>query len=985
MDYYRRVRRSASSLLIYLVLLCAAAHAQEAPQPNPAEPQLSYEGQTVSSMDFAGRTDVDPAALEKLVPQKVGEPYSQAKVDASAAALKRAGHYDSVRVVTRPEPKGVRVIYILQPALYVGIYEFPGALRGFNYSRLLQVTNYAKQEPYSPEATQRAQLDLLQFLRRVGYFQAEVNTTLQTDVGHGVVNVIFNVNLGRKAKFGDVKMEGATPQETAKLEKSLRGIRARLRGAMIKRGKTYSYKRLQTATRFLEGQLQKQKRLAADVKLVGADYNAQTNRTDISFQITPGPIERVRVVGAHIWGFRQKKLIPLYQENRVDEELIVEGRNNILNYMQSKGYYDAKVDVRVVRQGDTDNITYVITKNARHKVGELDFEGNKVFSDKELKAHSAVTKSHFLSRGTYSEALVRKTVRNLTNLYKNAGYSQVKVTPDVTRPGNVDIIFRISEGQQDKVANLRIEGNETVPVEQLAPKGLKLEPGKPYSDQLLQQDRNAILAKYLSLGYLTASFVSTAKPQPGDKHSIDVVYTIREGPQVHTAMVITDGRNRTSEELTKKAANIKAGRPLSEDALLRGESQLYNLGVFDWAEVDPKRPITTQSQADVLVKVHESKRNAMTYGFGFEVVNRGGNVPSGTVAVPGLPPVGLPANYQTSQQTFWGPRGTFEYTRRNLRRNAESLTFGALAGRLDQRGQVTYLDPYFRGSSWRASISGSVEDNLENPIYNAVLGSGGLQFQKDLDSKRTKSVILRYSYQYTSLTNLTIPELVPPQDQKVRLSSLSASYVRDTRDHVLDARQGIYQSYAITINPSYLGSSVDFARFLGQTAYYKSIWSGFVFANSIRLGLEEPFNGSYIPLSEEFYTGGGSSLRGFPLNGAGPQRPVQACSAGQAPPCPLISVPVGGPELFIANSELRTPQFPFPFIKKLGFAVFYDGGNVYDRIGFKNFFSDFSNSVGGGLRYATPVGPIRIDVGHNLNAPPGVKSTQIFVTLGQAF
>jgi len=355
------------------------------------------------------------------------------------------------------------------------------------------------------------------------------------------------------------------------------------------------------------------------------------------------------------------------------------------------------------------------------------------------------------------------------------------------------------------------------------------------------------------------------------------------------------------------------------------------------------------------------------------------------VTVPGLPPVGLPTSYRTSEKTFWGPRGTFEYTRRNIRGRAESFTVGGLAARLDQRAQLTYLDPFFRGSSWRASTTASGEHNSTNPIFTANLGQGGFQLQKDLDSKRTKSAIFRYNLQYTDISHLLIPDLVPPEDQNVRLSSLSASWVRDTRDSILDAHKGIYETFQISINSSFLGSSVDFAGFLGQTAYYKGLWGGFVFANSIRLGLEEPFNGSHIPVSEKFFTGGGSSLRGFPLNGAGPQRPVQACSEGQAPPCPLISVPVGGPELFIANSELRTPQFPVPFLKKIGFAVFWDGGNVYDRIGFKNFFSEFTNSVGGGVRYSTPVGPIRIDIGHNLNSPPGIKSTQIFVTLGQAF
>src|SRR5207253_7761426 len=108
---------------------------------------------------------------------------------------------------------------------------------------------------------------------------------------------------------------------------------------------------------------------------------------------------------------------------------------------------------------------------------------------------------------------------------------------------------------------------------------------------------------------------------------------------------------------------------------------------------DPRRRITTQTQEDVVIKVHESKRNSLIYGFGFEVINRGGNIPGGTVLVPGIPPVGLPSNFVTAQTTFYGPRGTIEYTRSNLRGKAESLTFSGLAGRLDQRAAVLYVDP----------------------------------------------------------------------------------------------------------------------------------------------------------------------------------------------------------------------------------------------------------------------------------------------------
>ena len=156
--------------------------------------------------------------------------------------------------------------------------------------------------------------------------------------------------------------------------------------------------------------------------------------------------------------------------------------------------------------------------------------------------------------------------------------------------------------------------------------------------------------------------------------------------------------------------------------MLAAESRLYSQNIFDWAEVDPKRAITDQSNEDVVVKVHEAKRNSIVYGFGFQVLNRGGAIPSGTVAVPGLPPVGLPNNFVTSQKTYWGPDGTFEYTRRNMRGLAETLNFSAFAGRLDQRAALTYTQPSFFGTKYQGSAILSGEHDEENPIFTDRAG-----------------------------------------------------------------------------------------------------------------------------------------------------------------------------------------------------------------------------------------------------------------------
>jgi outer membrane protein assembly factor BamA len=223
---------------------------------------------------------------------------------------------------------------------------------------------------------------------------------------------------------------------------------------------------------------------------------------------------------------------------------------------------------------------------------------------------------------------------------------------------------------------------------------------------------------------------------------------------------------------------------------------------------------------------------------------------------------------------------------------------------------------------------------------------------------------------------------VLPEDQHVRLSTLAANLTRDTRDNVLDEHKGVLQTLELDFNTTKLGSSVDFVKLTAQAAYYKQVFHNIIWANSVRIGLAQPFGGSRVPLSEEFFTGGGNTLRGFPLDGAGPQRQIPACSAGSTTDCTLIQVPSGGNELLLINSEVRVP---LPVKKGLGIVGFYDGGNVFPLVGFHNFTSLYSNNVGVGLRYATPVGPVRIDLGRNLNSIPGIQATQYFISIGQAF
>jgi outer membrane protein insertion porin family len=879
-----------------------------------------------------------------------------------------------------------------EPASYVGIINFPGAIKAFSYTRLLQVVDVPEQSAYTPDLLAQGEKNLVRFFQVNGYFHATVHGEIERDDPHHLVNLIFTVDLNRLARVGEITIDGLAASQADSVRHDLNSFWARVKRASLKPGNKYSQKKINSAVDRIRGYLRNEGRLAPVVRLASSAYDASSNRAVLTFQVDPGPLLSVTVTGAHLWQRTIRKLVPIYEENSVDTDLVDEGERNLLSYFQAKGYFDVKAESHIDQQTGKVTLQYQVDRGAKHRVEGVYFQGNRYFDDSRLMAVVPIRKEHLLlglalARGKYSDDLVQKSVDAITALYWDAGFAKVSVSAqEKDFEPQVDITFQISEGEQDKVASLQVEGNRAQSTKALTSKHpLNLQPGKPYSPRLLQTDRNQILGSYLDLGYLNADFHSMVTPGADNPHLMNVVYTIDEGVQGHVGDVVLLGTKITRPKFVESVTrpNVSTGQPLSEGKFFTAEGDLYNLGIFDWVSVKPLAPMSDQSEQEVLIKVHESPRYSLDIGGGVEVIPRSGNIPVGAVALPGIPPIGLGSKFTVSQKSFWGPRFSFGITRHDIRGRAETASFATVLSRLSQSGSFTYDDPHFHGSSWNSQFKLTAARTTENPLYTAELGNGSLQMQKYLDAKKTKTLIVQYSFQRTDLSNILIPGLVLPQDQRVRLSTFSAEYIRDTRDKPLDAHHGIYQTFDFGVTPTALGSSANFVRFLGQTAFYKPIKPWLVWANNVRLGFAVPFADSIVPLSERFFTGGADSLRGFPINGAGPQRPVNVCSNPSDPTtCTLISVPVGGDMLFIVNSEGR---FPLPIVPNLGAAIFYDGGNVYANINFRQLVDDYTNTVGFGLRYNTPLGPVRFDIGYRVTSVPGVNATQYFVTIGQSF
>src|SRR5215510_1017677 len=240
-------------LVIFLDVFFLNSHAQ---QLKPAD--ISYEGQKVSSVERAGQPDESIRQLKHLITQPINAPYSQEKIDETIAALKETGKFKDVQLDVRPQSTGLQVLFVLQPAFYFGIFDFGKASKVFSYNRLLQIADYPNQEPYTVGRVEEAESNLLTFFHRTGFFMATVEPKLQTDAAHGLVNVLFVINLKQRAKIGKITLTGASETENKYLESKLNSWKARLQTASIRTGKPYTLAKLEKATNYLQGILGKQ-------------------------------------------------------------------------------------------------------------------------------------------------------------------------------------------------------------------------------------------------------------------------------------------------------------------------------------------------------------------------------------------------------------------------------------------------------------------------------------------------------------------------------------------------------------------------------------------------------------------------------------------------------------------------------------------------------------------------------------------------------
>ncbi|HXW55679.1 MAG TPA: POTRA domain-containing protein [Candidatus Cybelea sp.] len=975
-----------TALLVSLCVLILVAEGSAGARPGPAD--VSIEGQRVTAIritDEAGRLVSIP--LPPL-PLAVGKPFDFAVERDALRQLYRWGDYSDIRVTETPEAGGVRIDFVVRQNYYNSVVRIEGLKSPPTDSAALAAMRLSLGQPYRESSLLEGVRRLEDTLRADGLYLANIKWTLGPHSDTREMDVTVTVAPGPRARIGEITVEDHTPYTQHQL----------LRRAKIKPKQELTSARTSRSSQRLKDYLVSQGYLGATVVATPGPYDPQTNRVPLVFAVTTGPRVRVELTGAHLRKGQLRSLLPIYAEGGVDEDLLQEGRRNIRDYFQRQGYFDADVQYQTEdAAGNVRVIVYKVSRGDRFKLAGIGFTGNKYFSTSLLAGRLQLQPSAFASSGRFSQQLVRSDADSIRDLYVANGFLNAQVTPAVDdnyagKKGHLFVTFHITEGAQTRVASLGIEGNRAISTDTLMAV-IGSTKGQPYSTQDVASDRNNILALYYNEGFPKARFQEQVLPvapaggqNPAAKPAgdfVSLVYHIQEGPKIEVARVLLTGYQYTRPGIIRREVEIRPGGPLREGDVVETQRRLYNLGIFTRVQIAPQNPDGTDPLKTMVIDAEEGGRYTIGYGAGFEVQEIGASCGSTTVSENQV----ITTCNPNARKIAASPRGIFEISRANMFGRAQTLSFKVRASTLEYRAALTYTaNNFLTNRTLSLQLTGYAEKSQDVATFTSTRYEGALQLVQKLSP--WSSFLYRYFYRRVEASNLnqTInPAEIPLLSQPTLVSGVGITYARDRRDNPADAKQGTFNTADASVASTSLGSSASFFRGFFQNSSFTSFARVFVFARSVRFGIEEPlantvednevFNPAQctttetapteqiIPLPERFFAGGGTSLRGFALNEAGPR---DACSG----------FPVGGLALLAFNQEIRFPM-RLPWIgNRLGGTLFYDGGNVYTDVGHINFnwrspsltqLNYFSQTPGFGLRYPTPIGPVRVDFAYQLN------------------
>ena len=925
----------------------------------------SYHGKRISEI----RYDPDDQPFSKSYLRFIqliaeGDSFELIKISQAIEKLYASGRYFDIAVDAALRGDEVVLTFKTEPSWFVGEVAVQGVPEPPNAGQLTSSTQLLLGTEFTEDDLLSASRNMEAVLRNNGFFKTTITPRYIYETPRQQVNIDLGIIPGRRARLSD-------PEITGNPERALAKVIAATRWKRFSGILGYEYvteNRMQTGIERIRNLYQKNDHLMARVSLEKMEYDEATNTAKPTVHVDAGPQVRIRVDGAKISKGKLKQLVPVYQERAVDRDLLVEGKRNITEYLQSSGFFDATVDFEIEEESKNEqSINYSINRGQRYKLVQLDVSGNRYFDASTMRERFSIQPATLLRfrNGRYSESMLQKDMAAIAYLYRSNGFNNVEVTRKIEqdyrgKTQNVAVFVEVHEGDQTFVSSLDIAGvnPKDLPYVQSI---LNSMAGQPYSRQNIATDRDTILNYYFNSGFPDSTFEYTEKPGP-KPNTIDIVYTVKEGPRRFVREVVVSGLSATNENLVLNRISLEPGDPLSQVKMTESQRRLYDLGIFAKVDMAIQNPDGEERDKRILYQLEEASRYSWSAGFGAQIARIGSSGGTNFDA-----PVG---------STGFSPRVSLGVSRTNFLGLGHTFGIKTRLSDIQRRATVTYLAPQFKGNEkLNLTLTGVFDDSHDVRTFAAKRLEGTTQ----LGQKFSRAITMQYRLTYRRVSvdqnSLKIsPDLIPLLSRSVQLGIIGATFIQDRRDDPIDSRRGIYNTVDVGLASGALGSQSQFGRVLFRNSTYHRLGKDRVLARTLTFGILPSLRTAGtpldVPLPERFFAGGANSHRGFPDNQAGPRDAI-------------TGFPIGGKALMVSGVELR-----FPLIgDNIGGVFFHDAGNVYSNLGRISFrysqknsndFDYMVHAVGFGIRYRTPVGPIRVDFAFAPNSPRfvGFSGTQ---------
>jgi len=614
--------------------------------------------------------------------------------------------------------------------------------------------------------------------------------------------------------------------------------------------------------------------------------------------------------------------------------------DNLKELYREKGYYRAEISYKLEDIGPKRvGVVYKVHEGDRVYIKRIEFLGNEAFSDGDLKDEMKTKKKGWLSwlfdRGILKRDQLRNDVSKLVEFYHNHGYIKAKVgDPEVkVEEDGLVVTIPVDEGPQFKVGQVTFSGDKIVS-DQVLEKNIEIDREKIFNREIIRKDVQALTSLYADQGYAFAAVTPMIKENPEDM-TVDIDFKIEKKKLVYFERISIVGNTKTRDKVIRRELKIKEGDLFSAEGLRKSHMNLQRLGYFEEINIVHSEG-SEENLMNLKVEVKERPTGAFSIGAGYSSFNK------------------LFGLVRVSQNNLFG-------------KGQQLAVEGAFGGRINEYS-LSFTEPWYND---RPLSVGFDLYNRSTDYDDYDKDSTGLVLRAGYPIGELVRLSGRYLYEEIEVYNITpwasyyIQELLGESST----SSLAAMIRRDTRNRFFNPTAGSDNSFTVEYAGGFLGGTNYFTRYILDSGWFFPMpWKEHTIFARGKMGLVAKRTGGDLPAYEKFYLGGLNSLRGYEW-------------ASVSPIDPATGTKIGGEKMALFNLE-----YIFPIIKDAGLVgvVFYDQGNVWSED--ENWdFGHLRKSYGGGFRYYSPLGPLRLEYGRVIDPLPGEAESNWEFSIGTFF